>query len=93
MHSVLFVAVMPKERSDWQVFVTDAETKLKNAKGVKKLAENVWLLDLHASVTALGWLIALADRQGLAKGLLGFDREPEWLPAGFDPTPILGRNG
>ena len=58
----------------------------------KRLAENVWLVDLGQSLPALGHLIALADARGISAGILPLEHEPQWLPADFDPTPIPGRS-
>jgi hypothetical protein len=62
---------------------------LGQAEGVARLAENVWLLNLKQSTEPFGQLVHLAQREGIAFGLLAFEREPEWLPADFDPNTIL----
>jgi hypothetical protein len=93
MHSVLFVAIIPPQKQDWMTFVQEVGKKLQSAKGATRLAENVWLLDLHKNTAALGWLIACAEKLGISQGLLAFEHEPQWLPAGFDPKPIQDRSG
>jgi hypothetical protein len=93
MHSVLFAAKIPPERNDWSGFLGAAATKLKPAKGVVRLAENVWLLNLQESIAPLGWLVSLADRAGFAYGILPFQDAPEWLPAGTDPSTTLAHSG
>lgn len=92
MHSALFVATIPPETGDWCQFLDDARTKLERSRGAVRLAENVWLLNFQASPAALGWLIALAEQKAIAYGVLPFEREPQWLPAGFDPETISARN-
>jgi hypothetical protein len=93
MHSVLFAAKIPAEIQDWQTFLGAAAPKLKQAKGVLRLAENVWLLNLQESVAPLGWLVSLADQRGLSYGILPFQDAPQWLPAGNDPSTILVHSG
>ena len=91
MHSALFVASIPRDLHAWEQFTLGIDAQLKNAKDVTRIAENVWLLHFQESISPVGWLIALADRQEIAYGLLPFERAPEWLPAGFDPDTIRGR--
>lgn len=96
MHSALFVAVIPVDRwqqDAWKAFVGQTEAQLKPYQGIERLAENVWLLDLTASVTPLGFLIAGAEGLGIAYRTLPFDAEPQWLPGGQNPTPTQGRSG
>lgn len=93
MHSALFVTEIPKERQDWGDFLASVDAKLKKEKGVQRLAENIWLLDVTQSVASLGWLISYAEARGIAYGILPFDDAPRWLPAGFDPNTIRDRSG
>ncbi len=88
MHSILFVATISGHKHDWAEFVEIATTKLSQSEGVVRLAENVWLLNLQKSVAPLGWLVAVAEQKAVSYGLLPFEHEPEWLPAGFDPSTI-----
>jgi hypothetical protein len=88
MKSVLFVArIDPKapQRFDWDKFGKGLAEKIKLGKDALRLAENVWLLNLTGSVSALGWLISLAEENSLSYGILPFEKEPVWLPAGFYP--------
>ena len=89
MHSMLFIATIPDHRHDWAEFVERSTMKLPPYEGVVRLAENVWLLNLQKSVAPLGWLVSTAEQMGVSYGLLPFEREPEWLPADFDPNTIL----
>ena len=89
MHSMLFVATIPPERQDWSEFLVHVDRQLAQAKGVGRLAENVWLLNMRESVEPFGQLVYLAERAGISYGLLPFEHEPEWLPADFDPNTIL----
>jgi hypothetical protein len=91
MHSVLFVATPIDRRGDWSEFLTRADMKVGREKGVYRLSENVWLVNMKTSPSVLGRLISLADAQTVPYGLLPFEHEPEWLPAGFDPTSIQVR--
>jgi hypothetical protein len=88
MKSVLFVARIDPEapaRLDWSRFSQGLEEKITQGKDALRLAENVWLLNLENSVSALGWLISLAEQNSLSYGILPFEKEPVWLPAGFYP--------
>jgi hypothetical protein len=85
MQSALFWVDPGQHRADWGKFVEFAEAKTKPRKGILRLSENVWLIDVSVSAAPLGYLIALADQQGLAYSILPFERAPEWLPAGSGP--------
>jgi len=91
MHSVLFVAKPTQKRADWAEFLKKVDLKLARS-DVSRLAENVWLVDLHRSTTSLGWLISSAASQAIAYGMLSFERAPEWLPDGFDPNTTQARS-
>lgn len=91
MHSALFVAHPRSESQEWKVFLGFVEAKLATQKGVARLAENVWLVNVHQSPPALGWLLAYAEQQKIAYGLLQIDQRPVWLPDGFDPASIQDR--
>lgn len=92
MHSTLFVASIGSD-ADWAKFLQFVIPKIRDAVGVSRLAENVWLVNFQQSPAALGWLLAFADQQKVAYGLLPFEREPQWLPGGFDPSTIQVRSG
>jgi hypothetical protein len=86
MNSVLFVARIDPTapaRHDWADFSAQAAEKIKPDQGAIRLAENVWLLNLEKSVSALGWLISLAEDKSLSYGLLPFEKKPVWLPVDF----------
>ncbi len=89
MHSMLFVATISSKRHDWAAFLEHADRDLDQAKGVVRLAENVWLLNMRETVEPFGQLVYLAQREGIPYGLLPFEHAPEWLPADFDPNTIL----
>ena len=91
MHSAIFVASPIDQRENWGKFLDFSEGKLNKVKGVARLAENVWLLNLQLSFASLGWLVAFAEQQGVPYGILPFERAPEWLPGGFDPNTIQAR--
>lgn len=92
MHSIMFVATIPPERHDWQ-FSELSDKRLEQLEGVARLAENVWLLDLTKTVQAFGRLVYTAEQEAISYALLPFEREPEWLPADFDPNTTLARMG
>jgi hypothetical protein len=92
MHSALFVAQLPRMPHEWSVFLSDTGKKLKNEKHAQRLSENVWLLNFEAAPSDLSWLVSTAERLGIPYGILPFDAEPRWLPAGFDPKTIQVRN-
>lgn len=91
MHSAIFVASPGASPQSWGLFLTSAGEKTDKAKGVLRLAENVWLLNLQESTAPLGWLVALADANTVPYGILPFEHAPEWLPGGFDPSTIQAR--
>lgn len=88
MHSMLFAATIPSNNDVWETFLGRVAAKTKDAKSMKRLAENVWLVNLIESPGPLGYLISFAHETKVAYGLLPFEREPQWLPSGFDPKPI-----
>jgi hypothetical protein len=88
MHSALFVAHVPKDRTAWENFRNLVLAKLRQQKGIAALSENVWLVNFHQSPSGLAWLVAYAEQQKIAYGLLQFEKPPEWLPVGFDPSSI-----
>jgi DNA transposition AAA+ family ATPase len=89
MRNAIFVAVIPTQTNEWRGFLADATQKLTAYQGIKRLAENVWLIDLQKSRPALRILSELADSLGISAGTLLFEYAPAWLPADFDPTPLL----
>jgi hypothetical protein len=93
MHSILFVATMDRMSQFWGAFATAVDDLLQQTAGVSRIAENVWLLDLTISTHGLGTLIFQAGKLGIPYGLLPFADAPQWLPAGYNPTPIPVRNG
>ena len=90
MHSVLFVAHIPERpgQGDWDEFLRCATKRAKPNTGVLRLSENVWLIDVSSSFSPLAWLVADAERLKVSYGILPFEHEPRWLPAGFDPRTI-----
>jgi hypothetical protein len=94
MNSVLFVAVVDPDaprRHDWIEFGKSIAEKITPGPDAMRLAENVWLLNLEKSVSALGWLISSAEDRALSYGILPFERKPVWLPAGFYPGTSQGQ--
>lgn len=93
MHTALFVAApLSAKHKDWSDFLDYVEGKIQPSKYALRIAENVWLLNLQESVAPFGWLVSLAEKHGVSYGILPFERAPEWLPVGFDPTSILIQN-
>jgi hypothetical protein len=94
MHSALVWIKMPEapDNQSWPNFLDDVASKQMQGKGVLRLAENVWLLDLQESLAPLGLLVASAEKRGLTYALLPFADAPRWLPASSDPSTILDRN-
>jgi len=93
MHSALFVASYGTDRIGWGEFLAFVDSQLKDAKHVLRLAENVWLVNAQKSFAPLAHLVALAEQRRVTYGILPFEREPEWLPGGFDPNTIRGQSG
>ena len=92
MHSVLFVAAPSPPEEDWKTFTERVDRKIGVSEDVLRLAENVWLVRATKTLAPLAQLISDAESLGLSYGTLQFDREPEWLPAGFDPKTTLDRS-
>ena len=53
MHSAIFTAIHGSEEKDWTNFLQRIAPKLARAKGVSRLAENVWLVNVQQSIAAL----------------------------------------
>jgi hypothetical protein len=98
MHSAVIVIEMPKSTYDmsvpqaWPNFVGElnlpvSKPSLDQQKGVSRLGENVWLVNLQENPAALGRLLRSAENFQFAYGILPLDAGPQWLPAGFDPKP------
>jgi len=88
MRSALFVASLP-EAVAWSKFLGFVDGKLQpHAKSIVRIGENVWLLDVASNPAPLAWLVTTAEHHGIRYGILPFDGEPQWLPAGFDPNTI-----
>jgi len=92
MHSALIVIQIPTQSADWNGFLGTVATKLRQARGVVRLAENVWLVNSQESPAPLGWLVSLAESGGFAYGILPFQDAPQWLPASLDPSTIQVRS-
>jgi len=93
LNHALFVVSIPNAESEWAGFLQSVNPKIQpHLEYVLRISENVWFLNTRASVSPLGWLIANAENRGFSYGILPFEGEPEWLPGGFDPSTIQGRN-
>lgn len=99
MHSAMFVVSVPsgfggpnQDHQVWMTFLGQFIPKIDKATNVLRLGENVWLVDLTVSPAPLAYMIAAAENQKFAYGILPFDAAPQWLPGDFDPKTIRGRN-
>ena len=93
MHSALFVATIPElEKGNWDAFLAEIFSKLRTAKGVQRLAENVWLAEFASEPTSLAWLVVSAEKSHITYRILPFAEAPQWLPAGYRPTPKAVHN-
>jgi hypothetical protein len=94
MHSALFVASIPDVNNyqGWTGFLGAITLKFRAEENAKRISENVWLVNFQKSPFALSWLVTSAERHGIPFGILSFDDEPQWLPAGFDPNTIQVRS-
>jgi hypothetical protein len=93
LHSALFVAAVPDNKQVWQNFIDAVDGKAAlRPQAIVRLAENIWLLLVRETPAPLGWLVSYAELHKIRYGILPFEREPEWLPAGFDPKTILAQN-
>jgi len=86
MHSILVVIELPTEGADWSMFLGALEPKARRAKNTDRLAQNVWLIDMHKDPAFLGWLLSLCDQKGFPFRLLPFEKAPQWLPDGAGPA-------
>lgn len=77
MHSAL-IAVETEKEQQFMVFMSVAN-KLKDTKGVARIADNVWQVNFQIAPAALAALVLAADRQGLAYKILPFADEPRWI--------------
>jgi hypothetical protein len=93
MHSLMFVASIPRQITDWNEFAASVSKKLQRDQHIARLSENAWLLDLTQGTSGLGHLIVAAETRGISYGLLPFEHKPQWLPDGFDPKTIQGQSG
>lgn len=86
MHSLMFAAVIPKDRQDyamfWRAFIDDVDSSLSKLEGIERLAENIWLVDLTVSARPFGVLASAAERLRVDYRILPFDAAPQWLQAG-----------
>jgi len=83
----MFVATIPDlEKGNWDAFLADIFSKLRTAKGVERLAENVWLAEFASEPTSLAWLVVSAEKSHIAYRILQFADAPQWLLAGYHPT-------
>jgi len=88
MHSMLFVAVPSHQKVEWSQFLRTVDAPLRHAKNVARLSENVWLVTVNESLEEIALLIVSASQSRVAYGVFPFEHEPQWLPAGFDPSAI-----
>jgi hypothetical protein len=87
MHSAIFVAELT-DKLAWRNFSDRIRQVVTPGENALQLAENVWLVNLQASPTPLGWLISVAEQQKVSYGILALDAAPQWLPADFRPKSI-----
>jgi hypothetical protein len=59
---------------------------LHKQRGVSRLGENVWLVNFIQNPAALTRLVSYSGEHEFEYGILQLDAEPQWLPAGFDPS-------
>jgi hypothetical protein len=94
MHSAIVCLNMPYGfgSQKWRDFMADVDRlryaspdHLEKQKGVSRLAENVWLVNFVENPAALSRLVSAAVEHQVAYGILQFDAEPRWLPAGYSP--------
>jgi hypothetical protein len=92
MHTALFAASSVSiDLQAWGYFVAFIDAKLKHAKNVQRLAENVWIVNVQDGFGPLAWLVSFAEDRKVPYGILPFDDEPQWLRGGIDPKAIQGR--
>jgi hypothetical protein len=92
MHSALFVANIGNNQDAWTDFLMKVAPRQQKSQGVLRLAENVWIVNFQTSPEYLAKLVYAADGLGVPYGILPFQHEPEWLPAGFDPKTIQAQS-
>jgi hypothetical protein len=95
MHSALFVATIPtddKGQVNWRAFQGELDAKLRNAKTLERLAENVWLAGFASDPSSLAWLVVSADKWGFAYRILPFAEAPQWLRTDYSPKTKVAHN-
>lgn len=79
MHMLVVVEKENERDRDFSMFLGTLAPKAKRARNTDRLAENVWLVDMRRDPAFLGWLISLANAQGIPFRLLPLEKQPEWL--------------
>lgn len=99
MHSAIVAVEMPPRSYDttvpqaWPNFMGSVETSrgkhqpLDQQKGVSRLGENVWLVNLQDNPLTFARLVHFADQFGLACKILPFDAEPQCVRVDQNPKP------
>jgi hypothetical protein len=101
MHSAVVVVKIPEKMHDqlhnerWYAFLADVDKlrqhqpdPLRRQQGVSRLGENVWLVNFIQNPAALVRLVSCSSEHELPYGILQLDAQPQWLPAGFDPSTM-----
>jgi hypothetical protein len=92
MHSAVVVVKIPEKMYDqplhdrWKLGQHQPDP-LHRQRGVSRLGENVWLVNFIQNPAALARLVSCSSEHEFEYRILQLDAEPQWLPAGFDPSP------
>jgi hypothetical protein len=98
MHTAIVVIQMPEPlvhesfSSKWENYLAEVHSLRKpttdpidKQKGVARLGENVWQVNMQLNTNALARLVYFATQFGFPYGISPLDAAPQWLPGGFDP--------
>lgn len=88
LHSALFVATIPDDRSRWSNVINNLDRQAHQpSAAIERLADNVWLLRFPEALPALADLISRSTQFGVAYRILPFGAEPQWLRGDPSPAP------
>ena len=100
MHSAIVVIRMPEQSREssshpaWLTFLAEVDRLeggtpdvLHEQKGVARLAENVWQVNLQENPAALPRLVGAAENMRFPYGVLQLDAPPQWILSDFDSKP------
>lgn len=85
MHSAVIVVTPPENYNQpiWKEFCASI-VRVEDSPGTKALSEHIWLTNVERSPAVFARLVESCERHKLSYQILAIEREPQWLPVGFD---------